>query len=79
MFDRKNLLRVIKTHENNFYLCLNGKNKYEGRSAYICKNKNCFLMSKKRKGFEHSLKLKKRDVVEKIYTDVENLIETLLK
>lgn len=79
MLDRKSLLRIVKTSENNFYLCIDYKNKYEGRSAYICLNKNCFLVSKKRKGFEHSFKLKKRDVAEKIYTDIEKLLETLLK
>ena len=79
MLDRKSLLRVIKTPENNFYVCLDGKNKYKGRSAYICLDKNCFLIGKKRKGFEHSFKLRQRDVAEKIYNDVEKLIKTLLK
>ena len=42
---------------------------------------DCFLMSKKRKGFEHSFKFKKNkfDLAKKIYDEVEILLKILFK
>ena len=64
------------------FLCVTKKKKKcQGRSAYMCKNMDCFLMSKKRKGFEHSFKFKKNkfDLAKKIYDEVEILLKILFK
>ena len=81
IFDRKELLRIIRIDENNFFVCDKEKKKCQGRSAYMCKNMDCFLMSKKRKGFEHSFKFKKNkfDLAKKIYDEVEILLKILFK
>jgi len=61
ILDRKNLVRIIKISETEFYICKNinksiKENKIHGRSAYICKTIECFERSKKIKAFEHSFK-----------------------
>lgn len=73
MLDRKNLIRVVRISENNY--CVDRKNKFQGRSAYICKVKNCFERSKKIRGFEHSFKSK---FACEIYKELENEFKKIL-
>lgn len=52
--DKKDMLRVIKTGENEILLDETGKK--NGRGAYICKSADCFSKAVKTKGLERSLK-----------------------
>ena len=71
MLDRKDLFRVIRVSEDEFYLCDQDKdikkNSIHGRSAYMCKSMECFSRSKKIKAFEHSFKSNR---AQKVYSDL---------
>ena len=73
MLDRKNLIRVTKISDNDFYIG-NAKS-IQGRSAYICRDEKCFERSRKIKGFEHSFK---SNAASKIYKDLENEFKKIL-
>ncbi len=44
--DKKELIRMVKTPDNEFMIDTTGKK--PGRGAYICKNKSCLDMLKKK-------------------------------
>ena len=69
---KEELLRVVKTSDENFQLDLNGK--AQGRGAYICKNLNCAANAKKRRGFDKSFK---KNVPAEIYDEIISAIENL--
>ena len=50
-FDRKNLFKVTKDHKQGIML-----QKGMGRSAYICKSKECYSDSKIKKKLQRALK-----------------------
>ena len=50
-FDRKNLLKITKDHKQGIIL-----QKGIGRSAYICKSKECYSDSKIKKKLQKALK-----------------------
>ena len=50
-YDRKNLLKITNDHRLGILL-----NKGIGRSAYICKSKDCYTNSKMRKKLQKALK-----------------------
>ena len=54
MFPKKELLRVIKTPEDEILLDITGKK--NGRGAYICKDALCLERVRKSKGLERALK-----------------------
>lgn len=54
MKDKKSLIRVIKTPEEEILLDATGKK--NGRGAYICSNMTCLSKAIKSKGLERSLK-----------------------
>lgn len=54
MKNKKEMMRVIKTPEEEIVLDTTGKK--NGRGAYICKNKECLQIAQKSKGLERSLK-----------------------
>ena len=56
MKDKRDMLRIVKNNENQFFVDLTGK--ANGRGAYICKSKECFEMALKNKGLERSYKAK---------------------
>lgn len=55
MRSKKELLRVLKTPENE--ICLDITGKKNGRGAYLCKNKDCLKMARKNKGLERSFQM----------------------
>lgn len=55
MFDKKELVRVVRTPEGN--ITLDFKGKMNGRGAYICKNPECLLKACKNKGLERAFKM----------------------
>ncbi|SFU91050.1 RNase P modulator RnpM [Butyrivibrio sp. INlla21] len=65
MKDKRELVRVIKTPEDEILLDTTGR--ANGRGAYICNNIDCFKMALKNKGLERSLKAQiPEDVLDKL-------------
>lgn len=52
---KKELIRVIKTPEEEIILDATGRK--NGRGAYICANMDCLKTARQRKGLERSLKI----------------------
>lgn len=53
MKSKKELVRVLKTAENNIIIDLTGKQ--NGRGAYLCKSNECLKRAIKTKAIERSL------------------------
>ncbi|RKM62863.1 YlxR family protein [Butyrivibrio sp. XB500-5] len=65
MKDKRELVRVIKTPEDEILLDTTGR--ANGRGAYICNNIDCFKKALKNKGLERSLKAQiPEDVLDKL-------------
>ena len=54
MKNKREMMRVLKTAENEFVLDATGKK--NGRGAYLCFSKECFDKAVKSKGLERSFK-----------------------
>lgn len=62
---KKELIRVVKTNENEVFVDFTGK--ANGRGAYICKDKACFDLAIKKNAFNRALETKiENDVFEKL-------------
>lgn len=55
MKSKKELIRVIKTPEDQIEIDLTGRK--NGRGAYICNSKECLAKAIKNKGLERSFKM----------------------
>jgi len=53
MKDKRSLMRVLKTPEDQIVLDLTGRK--NGRGAYLCRNEECLKKAMKTKGIERSL------------------------
>lgn len=56
---KKELIRVVKTNENEVFVDLTGK--ANGRGAYICPNANCFEIARKSKKISRALQIEIND------------------
>lgn len=72
MKPKKELIRVLRTTEEEFVLDTTGKK--NGRGAYICKSKQCFLKAVKNKGLERSFK---QAIPENVYSRLEKEMDEL--
>ena len=72
MMAKKEMIRVIKTPEDQIELDVSGKK--NGRGAYICFKKECLVMALKNKGLERSLKTK---IPQEIYNELEEELDRL--
>lgn len=70
--DKKTLIRVIKTSENEILLDETGKK--NGRGAYICKAAQCLNMAIKNKGLERSFKMQ---IPKAVYDELQREMEKL--
>ena len=66
MKSKKEMLRVLKTAEEEVILDTTGK--MNGRGAYLCKNAECLKNAIKHKGIERSLKM---EIEESVYEKLE--------
>ncbi len=66
MKPKKELIRVLKTTEEEIVLDKTGKK--NGRGAYLCNSAECFQKARKTKGLERSLQIK---IPENIYETLE--------
>lgn len=70
MKSKKELLRIIKTAENEILLDTTGKK--NGRGAYLCPNGECLAKAVKTKGLERSLKtVIPKEVIESLTKEME--------
>ena len=61
MFDKRELIRVVKSPEGEVSLDLTGKK--NGRGAYVCNNPECLKKARKRKSKERAISMKIEDEV----------------
>ncbi len=73
MKGKRDMIRVLKTAEND--ICLDATGKKNGRGAYICRSRECLKKARKNKGLERSFKMSISgeiyDVLEKEFDDLE--------
>lgn len=55
MFDKRTLVRVVKSPEGEVSLDLTGKK--SGRGAYVCRNAECLKMARKKRAFERAFSM----------------------
>jgi len=63
---KKDLMRVVKTPEEDFVLDATGKK--NGRGAYLCKDAECLKKAIKSKGLERSFKM---SIPKEVYAKLE--------
>lgn len=72
MKNKKELLRVIKTPEDQVVLDVTGKK--NGRGAYICRSLDCFEKARRSKALERSLKI---TIPVQVYEELEKELREL--
>lgn len=72
MKSKKEMMRVLKTSDDEFVLDATGKK--NGRGAYLCPSCECFAKAVKSKGLERSFKQAiPKEVYEKLEKELEQL------
>lgn len=66
MFDKRTLVRVVKSPDGEVSLDLTGKK--SGRGAYVCKNPHCLAKARKKKAFERAFSVQ---ISEEVYNQME--------
>jgi len=72
MKGKKEMMRVIKTAEDD--ICLDVTGKKNGRGAYLCVSKECLQNARKNKGLERSFKM---SIPEEIYDTLDKEFESI--
>lgn len=70
MKSKKEMLRILKTAENEFVLDKTGKK--NGRGAYLCNSRDCLLKARKSKGLERSFKM---SIPNEVYDNLQKEFE----
>ena len=55
MKGKKEMIRVLKTAENE--ICLDATGKKNGRGAYVCRSGKCLRLARMNRGLERSFKM----------------------
>lgn len=72
MKSKKEMMRILKTSEDDIILDTTGKK--NGRGAYLCFSEECFEKAVKSKGLERSLKTSiPQSVYESLKREIENI------
>jgi len=66
MKSKKEMMRVLKTPEDQIILDVTGKK--NGRGAYLCKSDECLKKARKNKGLERSFKM---SIPAEVYDNLE--------
>ena len=74
MKNKREMIRVIKTSENEIILDATGKK--NGRGAYLCADSECLKKAEKSNGLERSLKTA---ILKEIYEQLEEEMEAIEK
>lgn len=72
MKNKKEMIRVIKTPENEIVIDVTGKK--NGRGAYICNSFSCFEKARKTSALERSLKV---SIPAEVYEELEKELKEL--
>lgn len=72
MKGKKEMMRVIKTAEDD--ICLDVTGKKNGRGAYLCVSRECLQKARKNKGLERSFKM---SIPEAIYDTLDKEFEAI--
>ena len=72
MKSKKEMMRVLKTAENEIVLDTTGRK--NGRGAYLCFCKECLQNAAKNRGLERSLKM---DIPKEVYESLEREFENI--
>lgn len=72
MKNKKEMIRIIRTNEQEFLLDATGKK--NGRGAYICPDPECLQKAVKNKGLERSFK---QAIPKEVYEALEEEMEKL--
>ncbi len=72
MKSKKEMMRVLKTAEDD--ICLDITGKKNGRGAYVCMSKECLQKARKSKGLERSFKM---SIPAEVYDALEKEFENL--
>ena len=67
--DKRNLLRIVKTKDNQILVDLTGKQ--NGKGAYITKSKEVLEKAKKNKALDKALEI---TIPDSIYEEIESII-----
>ncbi len=70
MKEKNQFIRILKTTDDGIILDQTGKK--NGRGAYLCNEKECFLKAKKRKGLERSFQM---NIPQEVYDTLEKEFE----
>ncbi len=72
MKSKKEMIRVIRTQDNEFVLDATGKK--NGRGAYVCNTKECLQLAIKNKGLERSFKTSiPQEVYSRLQEELNNI------
>ena len=74
MKSKKEMIRVLKTPEEEILLDATGKK--NGRGAYLCREKECLVKARKNKGLVRSFKMK---IPNEVYDNLEKEFDTIEK
>ena len=66
MKNKREMMRVLKTAEDEIILDVTGKK--NGRGAYLCQSKECMEKARKTKGLERSFKM---NIPEQVYESLQ--------
>ena len=72
MKSKKEMMRVLKTAENE--ICIDVTGKKDGRGAYVCRSSECLARARKNKGLERSFKM---GIPTEVYDRLEREFEDL--
>ena len=72
MKGKKDMIRILKTAENE--ICLDVTGKKNGRGAYLCPCSVCLEKARKSRGLERSLKM---TIPEEIYESLQKEMKTI--
>ena len=66
MKSKKEMMRILKTAEDDIVLDITGKK--NGRGAYLCKSEECLKKARKNRGIERSFKM---SIPAEVYDNLE--------
>ena len=72
MKPKKEMMRVLKTSEDE--ICLDVTGKKNGRGAYVCIQKECLVKARKNKGLERSFKM---GIAAQVYDRLEKEFDSI--
>ena len=72
MKGKKEMMRILRTAENE--ICLDTTGKKNGRGAYVCRSRECLQKARKNKGLERSFKM---SIPGEVYDSLEREFENL--